>query len=132
MGDASSTVGKIRRRERAANPAVSAVLTRIGSNLRTARVARDISLADAAARAGISVQTLRALEKGAPGVSMESMAAMLWQMNMLEGLAQIADPIRDEEGQRLAALRAPTRARGARVQSPAQKSNWTDVGLDNL
>ena len=121
-----------RRRAQADNPAIQDTLRRLGENLRAARVARDVSLADAARRAGLSIQTLRALERGAPGVSLETVALILWQMNMLEHLMAVADPAADEEGRRLAVLRAPTRARGARNQSAGQKAQWTSIGIDSL
>ena len=121
-----------RRRVQADHPAISDVLRRLGANLRVARVARDVSLVDAASRANVSVQTLRALENGAPGVKIEAVARMLWQMNMVEHLGALADPQTDEEGQRLAALRAPTRARGARIQTPTHKATWADIGIDRL
>lgn len=121
-----------RRRAQTGHPAIDTALRQLGANLRSARVARDISLVDAAARAGLSVQTLRALEMGAPGVSVNAVATILWHMNMLEHVSSVADPAVDEEGQRLAALRAPTRARGARNQTPGQKAAWASIGIDAL
>lgn len=123
---------KLRRKAQASHVPAAEVLRRLGANLREARVARDITLLDAAKRAEISVQTLRALEAGAPGVKIETLARMLWQMNLLSQLGAVAERQSDEEGQRLAALRAPARARGTLVQSSAQKATWASVGIDSI
>lgn len=87
-------------------------LQTLGEQLRRARIARDMTLDDLAARMGVGRQTLARLEAGAPGVSLEALGLALWNMNLLEHLAQIAAAANDPEGQRLADLRAPSRARG--------------------
>lgn len=94
-------------------------LEALGEQLRRARVARDLTLDDLAARMGVGRQTLARMEAGAPGVSIEALGLALWNMNLLDHLASIAAPANDPEGQRLAELRAPSRARGRKALASA-------------
>lgn len=106
------------------HPQVNAALLDLGERLRRARVARDWTLADLGSRIGVQPHTLGRLEKGAPGASVETLALVLWHMNLLEQLAQVASPENDPEGQRLADLRAPKRARGRQSLGQAP---WGDL-----
>jgi hypothetical protein len=63
----------------------------------------------------LNAHTLGRLEKGAPGVAVETLALALWHMGLLDHLDHVADPAADETGRRMAAARAPNRARGERV-----------------
>ena len=109
------------------NPEVSASLAALGERFRRARVARDVTLADMAQRMGVQPRTLMRLERGAPGVGIEVMALALWHMGLLSHLNDVAAAHLDAEGQRLAELRQPSRARGRRQLKSA---GWD--GLDKL
>lgn len=111
-------------RIKATNPHVQLALVNLGERIRQARVSRDMTLKDLASQMNLNEHTLGRLEKGAPGVAVETLALALWQMDLLEHLDLVADPERDESGQRLLAARAPKRARGAK------RSN--DPGFDIL
>lgn len=114
-------------KESADNPMVAAALLGVGERIRQARVARDWTLSEMSVRIGVQAKTLGRLERGAPGVSIETLALVLWHMNLLEHLDSLALPQNDPEGQRLALLRAPRRARGG---SRLGSSGWED--LDKL
>lgn len=111
-------------KQSADNPIVAAALLSLGERVRQARVSRDWTLAELSDRMGIQPKTLGRLERGAPGVSMETLALVLWHMNLLNHIDAVALPEHDPEGQRLALLRAPRRARGgARLGS----RGWEDL-----
>ena len=59
------------------SPGASAALRNLGRGIQLARRRRRIRQRDLAARMGVSVSTLRALEAGEPGVSMGSLAMAL-------------------------------------------------------
>lgn len=107
------------------NPLVGEAIVAMGLRLRRARIARDIPIAEMARRMGIQANTLRRLEMGAPGVALETLALALWQMNLLSHMGSICAPGADPEGDRLAEMRAPTRARGARALAEGQ---WPALG----
>jgi transcriptional regulator with XRE-family HTH domain len=66
-----------------------ASLRDLGGRLRTARIARNESMAVFAARIGVSVPTLRAMERGAPTVQIGAWANALWALDRLEDLAAL-------------------------------------------
>ena len=103
---------KSRAKTASAHPEVQRALIAMGEQIRAARVARDITIADMATRVGVQPGTIRRLETGAPGVAADLVGRVLWTMGLLDHLQTIAASERDPEGQRLAALRAPQRARG--------------------
>ncbi len=61
----------------------------LGRRLRVARIARNESMAVFAARIGVSVPTLRAMERGAPTVQVGAWANALWALDRLEDLATV-------------------------------------------
>lgn len=99
-------------KSQAEHPEVANALTNLGSRIRSARIARNITIEEMSARMGVQPKTLSRLETGAPGVSIETLALALWQMNLLEHMQELAAPQNDPEGQRLAAIRLPRKARG--------------------
>ena|SRR6185295_11369402 len=90
----------------------------LGNRLRTARIRRNLTIADAAERIGTGARAVMDAEKGKPATGMVVYAALLWLYDQLEQLDEVGDPSRDTEGSALDATRARRRAR--RVQ-----------GLDN-
>lgn len=117
----------LRPKSASEHPVVREALAELGARVRAARIARDLTQDELAARTGVQAGTLGRLEKGAPGVSVETLALVLWQLNLLDHLEGVAAAANDPEGQRLAALRAPRRARGRQ----ALPSTGWDV-LDRL
>jgi transcriptional regulator with XRE-family HTH domain len=93
------------------HPEVQFALDELGDRLRRARALRGQTLEEMAARIGVQPATLSRLERGAPGTSIETLAAALWAMNLLGNLDLVASPANDEEGQRLAMVSTPKRVR---------------------
>lgn len=112
--DAGKKPTRATPRGKASNPEVDLALVKLGERIRQARVSRDITLKELALRMNLNEHTLGRLEKGAPGVAVETFALALWHMGLLDHLDQVADQVKDESGQRLLAVRAPSRARGAK------------------
>lgn len=78
-------------------PALSA-LAQLGADLALARARRSFSLRDAAARLFVSVNTLRSLEAGKPGVGLGVLTSALMLYGMLDRLRTLADPGEDSVG----------------------------------
>lgn len=90
---------------------VERALKRLGGNLRTARVRRNLSIAEVADKIGTGSRAVTAAEAGQASTGIAVYAALLWAYGLLEPFADFADPARDAEGQALALSREPTRAR---------------------
>lgn len=99
-------------------PAVSRALSELGDHVRLARQRRQLAAALVAERAGMSRPTLRALERGAPTVTLGALANVLHVLGLEAQLAAVGrdDPFgRTLEDARLAGrsrVRAPRRTRG--------------------
>ena len=96
---------------------VEQALTRLGRDLRTARLRRNLTSEEAAQKIGTSRFAVADAEKGKPSTSVAVYVALLWAYGLVDQLAQVADPGGDEEGTRLSLSRAPARARHRRTLS---------------
>lgn len=94
---------------------VETALKRLGADLRTARLRRNITLAEAATRIGASREVIGEAERGKPSTSVAVYAALLWTYGLVDRLAGLADPGTDLEGVRLASLRERRHARAAQA-----------------
>ena len=94
--------------------AVAQALTRLGRNLRTARLRRRLRLQDIADRLGVSRLTIADLEKGKPSASAAAYFGALWSLGLLSRAENLGDPDLDEEGRILESLRRPQQARRRR------------------
>lgn len=91
-------------------PQTCKILKQMGEQIKLARLRRRLSAQLVAERAGISRQTLNAIEKGSSTVSIGSYAAVLHALNNLDtDLLLIAKE--DEFGRKLQDLDLPTRKR---------------------
>lgn len=60
--------------------------------------------------------TVSDVEKGKAGTSVAAYLGALWALGLLDQMAELADPDRDEEGKALEGVRSPKRApRGLRM-----------------
>lgn len=97
-------------------PKTQKILEQMGEQIRLARLRRKLSSQLVAERAGISRQTLSAIEKGASTVSIGSYAAVLHALNNLDvDLLLIAKD--DELGRKMQDLELPTRKRVPRSRA---------------
>ena len=91
-------------------PKTQKMLEQMGEQIKLARLRRNLSASLVAERAGISRQTLNAIEKGTPTVSIGSYAAVLHALNNMDtDLLLIAKD--DEFGRKLQDLGLITRKR---------------------
>ncbi len=90
---------------------VEQTLKRLGANLRTARLRRNLTIDDMAQKIGTGPRAVADAEKGKPSTGIAIYAAMLWALDLLEQMADVAVPEKDEQGQALALSRERARAR---------------------
>ncbi len=86
-------------------------LRKLGQDVREARLRRRIPAAVVAERASISRTTLFKLEQGEPGVSVGTVATVLFVLGLDERLAALADIRNDEHGLALIEEQLPQRIR---------------------
>lgn len=91
--------------------AVEQTLKRLGANLRTARLRRNLTINDMAEKIGTGDRAVADAEKGKPSTSIAVYTAMLWALDLIDQMFDLAAPEKDEEGQSLALLRERSRAR---------------------
>ena len=91
--------------------AVEQSLKRLGADLRTARLRRNLTIDDMAEKIGTGVRAVADGEKGKPSTSVAVYTAMLWALGLLHQIDDVALPEKDEEGQTLALGRERSRAR---------------------
>jgi transcriptional regulator with XRE-family HTH domain len=96
---------------------VQRAVKKLGADLRTARLRRNLTAEEVAGRIGTSRFAVADAERGKPSTSVAVYAALLWVYGLAGRLADAADPGADEEGARLALLRTPLRARHRRSLS---------------
>jgi transcriptional regulator with XRE-family HTH domain len=90
---------------------VEQTLKRLGANLRTARLRRNLTIAEMAEKIGTGDRAVADAERGKPSTGIAVYAALLWALDLLDPLTDVASPERDEEGQALALSRERGRAR---------------------
>lgn len=84
---------------------VEVALKRLGANLRTARLARNLSIEAAAAKIGAGYRAVATAEDGKPGTAIGVYAGLMWAYGLLPQLSELADPAHDEVVQRAARAR---------------------------
>lgn len=90
---------------------VRRALRKLGRDIRDARLRRRIPAAIVAERASISRMTLYSIEKGEPGVTVGSVATVLFVLGLSERIADLADLRTDEQGLALEEDQLPKRIR---------------------
>lgn len=85
------------------------MLKTVGNNIRLARKRRRMPLAELAERSHVSIGTLAALERGAPGVGIGILLRVLSILKLHEDFTRLADPGHDAIGLAEEARRAPQR-----------------------
>ncbi len=92
--------------------AIEQSLRTLGERLRTARLRRRLTLAEAAAKIGTGIRAVRDAENGRTGASVGTHWSLLWAYDLLGPADDLADPAKDVEGSALEARRV--RAGGRR------------------
>ena len=85
----------------------------IGERIKKLRLQHGMSLTELAERAGIARNTLRAIERGEPSVTLGSYANVLLCLGLEKDLGFIARD--DELGRKLQDIGLPTKARAPRI-----------------
>ena len=80
-------------------PPIQKILEQLGENIKLARLRRKYSADQVAKRANISRPTLLAIEKGAPGVAMNSYLQVLFVLGLEKDLLKVAED--DKLGRKL-------------------------------
>jgi transcriptional regulator with XRE-family HTH domain len=93
---------------------VEQALRKLGGNLRTARLRRDLTIHEAAEKIGTGPRAVSDAERGKPSTSVAVYAALLWVYDLLGTFEDLANPLKDEQGLTLDSLRNRVRARKGR------------------
>lgn len=91
--------------------AIEQRLNQLGADLRTARIRRNLTIAEVAEKIGTGVRAVADAEKGKASTSIAVYLALLWVYGLLEQMVDVANPIHDVEGRQLALLGEKTRVR---------------------
>ncbi len=92
---------------------VAQALTRLGANLRTARLRRNLTIREVAEKIGTGPRPVADAEKGKASTGAAVYMALLWAYDLLTPMEAMADPASDREG----IARSAQRERG-RAQVP--------------
>lgn len=92
-----------------ASPMAKRQLSKLGENIRLARLRRNLSLRAVAQRAGISLNTVVAIENRNAGVSIGAIANVLHCLNLAEDVSRVA--LDDVLGRKLQDLELEPRKR---------------------
>ncbi len=90
---------------------VRQALSRLGANLRTARIRRNYTIEEVAQRIGTGRRAVMDAEKGKASTGIGVYAALLWVYDLLPPFNDLASPAKDEHGLALAAAKEKVRAR---------------------
>jgi len=96
-------------------PALLRSLRQIGEDITTWRKLRGLTQAQLAERADISLNTLRRLERGDGGVSIENLVRTMRGLGILDQLTSALDPYESDVGRLRSAETLPTRVRPRRL-----------------
>ena len=95
--------------------AVEQAIRRLGANLRTARLRRNLTIEEVAGTIGTGRRAISDAEQGKISTGIAVYAALLWAYDLLGPIELLADPARDQEGLALA-----SRRERARRESPEE------------
>ena len=92
---------------------VEQALKKLGANLRTARLRRNLTIREVAEKIGTGPRAVSDAEKGKASTGIAVYVALLWVFDLLDQLIDVADPGKDEEGQALSLASERLRARSS-------------------
>lgn len=79
---------------------VELALRQWGSRLRTARLARNLTMDQVAFKLGVGRRVVAAAEAGKPGTAVAVHIGLMWLYGLSSQLHELADPSRDEQTMR--------------------------------
>jgi len=91
--------------------AVESAIKRLGQNLRTARLRRNLTIKQVSEKIGTGPRAVTDAEKGKVTTSIAVYTALLWTYDLLEPMGELADPAFDEAGLALASDRERARSK---------------------
>src|SRR5580658_8548647 len=94
--------------------AVEQALKRLGEDLRTARLRRNLTIDEVAQKIGTGRRAVTDAEKGKASTGIAVYAALLWAYDLLRPFEDLANPLKDEQGLALASRYDRVRARRGR------------------
>ena len=97
--------------------AIEDALSRLGRNIRTARLRRNLSQAELARRLDVSRFVVADVERGKATTGVAAYLGALWALGLLGQMHGVADPDGDDEGKALERARRPARAGRQRTMS---------------
>ena len=89
---------------------VETALKKLGASLKTARLRRNLTTQEVGQKIGTSRFAVADAEKGKPSTSVVVYIALLWAYGLIDQLADLAAPEKDEEGMALSLRHAPSKA----------------------
>ncbi len=93
---------------------VEQAIVRLGRNLRTARLRRNLTINDVASKIGTGPRAVMDAERGKPSTGIAVYTALLWTYDLLRPFNALADPLADSEGLVLDRLSGRERARSGK------------------
>jgi transcriptional regulator with XRE-family HTH domain len=90
---------------------VEQALKRLGANLRTARLRRNLTIEEVAQKIGTGPKPVADAEKGKVSTGAAVYMALLWAYDLLTPMDAIADPVTDREGLARSAQRERARTK---------------------
>jgi transcriptional regulator with XRE-family HTH domain len=89
---------------------VEQAIKRLGANLRTARLRRNLTIKEVGEKIGTGTRAVSDAERGKISTGIAVYTALLWVYDLLGPMSDLADPARDEEGLALSMRRKRARA----------------------
>lgn len=90
---------------------VENAIKRLGENLRTARLRRNLTIEDVGEKIGTGPRAISDAERGQISTGAVVYVALLWAYDLLDPMSELADPALDEEGLALSLSRERARAK---------------------
>ncbi len=91
--------------------AVERAIKQFGSNLRTARLRRNLTIEQVGEKIGTGPRAVSGAEKGKVSTSIAVYTALLWAYDLILPMEELADPALDEEGMNLSLSKERARTR---------------------
>jgi transcriptional regulator with XRE-family HTH domain len=111
MGVRARQDSKPRRRARSLPPVVDRALREAGEDVIAWRKLRNLTQAQLAERAAVGVNTLRRLEHGDGGITLENLLRILRILGVLDGFSRSLDPYESDVGRLRSDQQLPKRVR---------------------